>query len=682
MRPIPNVPVSTEFFAFQGGLDVESPALRVTPGSLLACLNYEPDTLGGYRRPAGYERFDGRAKPSDAIYDLVAATLTTTPAVGAVLTIGAVTCRFVQAVQGGIVVTARSGVVPGSTPITITGPVTVGTTAANPVLSLSIGGAMDSALLAAAADVYRADIGVVPGSGPIRGVVQYRGNVYAFRNNAGNTAAAMYRASATGWTLVAFGEVVNFTNANASVVDGVVLTQGGVTATISRVVLETGALGAANTGRLFITGRAGGSFSAAAATTAGGGTLTLGGVQTAVTLPPGGRYEFDQAAFTGRAETLRLYGANGVGPAFEFDGTTLVTIDTKGTPNTPKFIKAHRNYLYLAQGASAINSSVGKPYRFVAAEGSAEQAVGDDISGFSVLPGEALGIFSRNKSQALTGASPTTWSLQAIGADLGAIPYTVQNLSDTLVLDDRGVIGFTSSRDYGNFNDATLSKKIQRLISTARPNVIASYVVRERNHYKLIMSDGTTLTLGYSNRKALGFTNGQLLFNPTCAHSGEDLNGKERVFIGGDNGFVYEMNVGSSFDGADIEAFIKVYYLSSKSPEVRKRYRRVTLEMSATRYAAISFNAEYAYGDPEVNIHMGGGNPDVGVIGSGSGSIWDFATWDDFFWDSQDVLRPSLSMSGSAVNCSLTFYSKSKIDFGHVLSGAVLHFTPRRLQRT
>lgn len=681
MRPIPNVPVSTEFFAFQGGVDVETPALRVSPGSLLACLNYEPDTQGGYRRPAGYERFDGRTRPSDASYDLVAVTLTGTPAFGETLTIGPATCRFVQAVEGGMVVTGRSGVIPGNTPVV--GAVTYGDTAANPVLSLIVSAETDSTYLAMAADVFRSAITAVPGSGPIRGVAEYGGTIYAFRDNVGATAGAMYRSSPTGWQLVALGEVVAFTDASITLKDGDILTQAGRTATIRRVVLETGALGTnPNSGRLFIANRAGGNFAAGAATFTGGGTLTLGGAQTAVTLPAGGRYEFDEAAFTGRAEAVRLYGCNGVGPAFEFDGTTFVTIDTKSTPNNPKFIKAHRNYLYLAQGASAINSSVGKPYRYVATEGSAEQAVGDTITGFSVLPGEALGIFSRNKSQALTGASPATWSLQAIGADLGAIPYTVQNLSDTLVLDDRGVIGFTSSRDYGNFNDATLSKKIQRLINTARPLVVASYVVRESNHYKLLMSDGTTLTLGYNNRRALGFTNGRLSFSPTCAISAEDVDGKERIFVGSADGFVYEMNRGSSYDGGDIEAFIKVFYVSSKSPEVRKRYRRMTLEMAASRYAAIKFSAEYTYGDSEIQAHMGTGNPDIGVIGSGSGSIWDFATWDDFFWDSQDVLRPSLSMNGTGVNCSMTFYSNSKIDFGHVLSGAVLHFTPRRLQRT
>jgi len=79
---MPPVEVKTEYFAFQGGLDVESPVLRVAPGALINCLNYEPDAQGGYRRPAGYERFDGRSRPSDAVSRTLALTLLSTLAAG------------------------------------------------------------------------------------------------------------------------------------------------------------------------------------------------------------------------------------------------------------------------------------------------------------------------------------------------------------------------------------------------------------------------------------------------------------------------------------------------------------------------------------------------------------------------------------------------------------------------
>jgi hypothetical protein len=48
----------------QGGLDLETPALTVEPGRMLACKNFEVNTLGGYTRIEGYERYDGQPEPS------------------------------------------------------------------------------------------------------------------------------------------------------------------------------------------------------------------------------------------------------------------------------------------------------------------------------------------------------------------------------------------------------------------------------------------------------------------------------------------------------------------------------------------------------------------------------------------------------------------------------------------
>src|SRR5207253_7835333 len=130
--------------------------------------------------------------------------------------------------------------------------------------------------LAAAADIYRADIGPVPGTGPVRGVWMYLGALYTWRDN--GAACVMYKATPAGWVAVPLGEEIIFTNANTSVQEGAVLTQasGAQTALIARVVLETGSLASGtNTGRLILKNRTGTGFAAGAATTTGTGAGTL-----------------------------------------------------------------------------------------------------------------------------------------------------------------------------------------------------------------------------------------------------------------------------------------------------------------------------------------------------------------------------------------------------------------------
>lgn len=54
--------------ALGGGIDLDSSPLRMQPGKLVTCLNYEMAIGNGYTRIEGYERFDGQDAPSEG-YD-------------------------------------------------------------------------------------------------------------------------------------------------------------------------------------------------------------------------------------------------------------------------------------------------------------------------------------------------------------------------------------------------------------------------------------------------------------------------------------------------------------------------------------------------------------------------------------------------------------------------------------
>lgn len=56
---------------FPGGLDLTTPSLRLSPGALRDCLNFEVAQFGGYARVQGYERVDGRTSPSSATITVV-----------------------------------------------------------------------------------------------------------------------------------------------------------------------------------------------------------------------------------------------------------------------------------------------------------------------------------------------------------------------------------------------------------------------------------------------------------------------------------------------------------------------------------------------------------------------------------------------------------------------------------
>jgi len=79
-------PVKYDAYQLQGGLDQVTPTLSLPAGVCRRAVNFEALITGGYGRIAGYERFDGRLRPSNAAYLVLSCTLTGVIAVGDTVT--------------------------------------------------------------------------------------------------------------------------------------------------------------------------------------------------------------------------------------------------------------------------------------------------------------------------------------------------------------------------------------------------------------------------------------------------------------------------------------------------------------------------------------------------------------------------------------------------------------------
>jgi hypothetical protein len=488
----------------------------------------------------------------------------------------------------------------------------------------------------------------------------------------------MHKATSSGWAEVALGYEVIFANANVSVGQGDTLTQGAVTATINRVVVETGTLlSGTNTGRLIISAPAGGNVSAGAATSTGGGSVTLSGAEAAITLLPNGRIDSLQGNFTGSLSTLRLYGCDGVNRAFEFDGTTYVPIETKSSPDAPKHIAIHKNHLFVAQGSSVLHSGTGDPYNFSITAGAGEIAVGDEVTDFSNQPGgtanDAIAIYSKNNTLILYGNGSGDWNLTTFNRGNGAVHYTAQNLAQTFVLDERGVFTLQSSQNYGNFDSSTLTAQIRPFILDKNGRAIGSCVNREKSQYRVFFNDGYGLYLTIVNGKFMGSMPVYFLNPVTCVVEDEANTGSEVTYFGSSNGFVYKLDSGTSFDGQPIEARIKLNYAMAKSPRIIKRYRKCGLEVTGESYAEIAFSYSIGYGTAEKE------QPGIAIYGTPFAvPYWDIDSWDLFVWDGSTLLPSECEMTGSAENVALTF--SSLVDYAEpfTINTAIIHYSFRR----
>lgn len=675
-----------DFFPFQGGLDLLSSPLRIAPGRVVESQNFEAvnSENGGYRRISGYERIDGRPAPSDAQYAVLNVTLTGSVAVGDLVTgVTSAATAVVLAVVSGtpnyLVLTKIVGTFVSGETLNVSG-LPQATTSSEAVVDGAASTLLHAQYRNLAADEYRADIAAVPGSGPVRGVVQHNDVKYAFRDNVGGTALNIYKTTSGGWTQVPVGEEISFTAGSGDIDEGDTLTRGGVTATIKRVLILSGTLsGGTAAGRLLVYGRLGGNYSAGAATTTGAGALTLSGAQSAITILPAGAYEFIKENFGGSPNTKRIYGADGENRGFEFDGSdySYVPISTGMASDMPEHVWAHKKQLFFSFIGSVQHCAPGQPYVWSAILGAAELAMGDQVTGFASQPGSeaggALAIYTRNRTSILYGSGVSDWNLVPYRDELGAYAFTIQDVGYTMFLDDRGITTLVTAQSFGNFAHATITSQIQALINEKRLLVSASCISRDRSQYRIFFTDKSALYVTVIGRKVLGIMPIAFQHTVRCAHSSEMLDGSEVMLFGSDDGYVFEMDKGTSFDGEAVEYYLGMPFHFSRTPRTRKHYNSGMFEMTGAGYADFSFTFDLSYGSGDSDMA-----PSQALASSFSAGRWDVGTWDAGVWDGRTLIPTEFDLTGSAENIALRIAGSSDYQDPFTFNGVFLHQKARR----
>lgn len=458
----------------------------------------------------------------------------------------------------------------------------------------------------------------LPGSGPVRGVWLYNGAVYAWRDNVGATALVMYKATPSGWSAMSMTPFIPFNAGTASIPEGTAINNGsGATATVLRAALASGDWGGTPqaTGRLYVSAVTG-TWAASNPIKDGATTkATATGGVTTPTLQPGGTVECDNHNFYGSSQKYRAYGVDGVNPAFEFDGTNIYQLVTSMPQDKPNHLACHGGYLYLSfPGGSMQRSGVGEPGKWTVSLGAAELGIGDEITGLSSSVGDALLVFGAKQSAVLYGSSTATLQLKPLHNDGGGLARSVQSINgNAYVVNGNGVTNFTATQAFGDFISAGISRKVDRFINL--PDVVASYVVREKAQYRLLMADGSQMTATFVGDKAR-FSRQRFAHILSAVCSGRDGAGNELIYAGDSNGKVYRLDYGASFGGQPIASSIRLPFNYLKSPLHKKRFRKLLFEMQADVPVELTIATDFDYAAVHGDYLAAGSGGGGGVLGA------------------------------------------------------------------
>lgn len=676
---------------FEGGLDLTTPAVAVRNGSAIGGYNYEAVT-GGYRRIGGYERLDGRLRPSRArFWGLGFTNGSADVSPGAVVT-GATSGATGIALAGASVTSGSfgGGDAAGVYPIgELSGAFQAGESlTSGGALAVATGPASESfaptdeetlSWLSAAVERRRALIEAVPGSGPVRGVNVLSGDIYAVRDNAGGTAGVLYKATASGWTAQPLGSTLEFTGASSAFPEGATVTGAvsGATGVVKRAITRGGTYDGSASGVLVLSGVTG-TFQSEAIS-GGGGSANATGAQAATVLPPGGRYRFENHNFYGSVETKRMYGVNGVGRGFAFDGEVFSPIHTglSDELDKPTHIAEYNEHLFLGfANGSVLFSEIGEPLQYQAIGGAGEIAFGDRITNL-IVSNTVLVVSGETQIGYIAGTDSATFRVQEVSFDSGAMEHTAQMVDTPFYFDGGAIRRLTQTEALGGWRMGAAVRRIEPLWENKRKTgavPTCSYRVRARDHYVMLLSDGTGVTtyLGRREPEAMVI---RFPFKSFCAYSGDD-SGDERILVGADDGFVYDLDQGRDFDGAEVDYLLPLGFVSIGGVYRNHRWHKARIGVEAKGAVTLAFSSEFSYGDSE---NPPGAETQFAIFGGGG--RWDVANWNEFFWSSPVVGEGVARIDGFGFNIGAALYGEATFEEPHTLNWMSLYSTPRKVNR-
>lgn len=341
-------------------------------------------------------------------------------------------------------------------------------------------------------------------------------------------------------------------------------------------------------------------------------------------------------------------------------------------PKGQKFIQEFEGYLWMSDGTGSLTfSAPDNDNDYNAIDGAGELNVGFAIVGIGVWRG-ALYVFGVQRIAQVTGTSAADWQVTLLTDNIGMTgTYSLQEVNGDLVfLSSDGLRTISGTARIFDRELGVISRPIQSLVVDMGGQNLMSCVIKTKSQYRLFQSTNSTPQATASG--LLGAlklqTNGSVAWEWSqiqgiVVSSADDgiFNGAELTVHGGFDGYVYQQETGTDFNGIDIPALYQTPYLIYNDPLIRKIPQKLCANFRANGAVTLSLGVLYDYQDPTVQ------NPANNIITiSGGSGIWDTGlTWDQgsLFWDSVPLVRKCAYITGSGFSSSFLFSTNGGPDY-------------------
>ena len=300
----------------------------------------------------------------------------------------------------------------------------------------------------------------------------------------------------------------------------------------------------------------------------------------------GGKTRFSRYNYTG---TEKIAIVDGINVPALYNGSEFTALNDAPTDVIgAEFVVNFKSHLVFGKSNVLTFTAPFTDTDFTAANGSGTISVGSAITGLIVFRQQLI-IFTETSIFQLTGNTLADFQLQPVTTDIGCVDKdTIQEVGgDIMFLGPDGLRLLSGTERIGDFGLGVVSKTIQKEVTdfiTANTS-FTSVVIRNKSQYRI---------LGYNNN--IGQANAQGILGTQMAGQGgegmswADLRGirayvadsrffqnAETIVFANDDGYLYQMEEGNSFDGDNIQTTFATPYMPINDPRIRKTFYKMFL---------------------------------------------------------------------------------------------------------
>lgn len=370
------------------------------------------------------------------------------------------------------------------------------------------------------------------------------------------------------------------------------------------------------------------------------------------------KYRFTKINLNG---TKKLIGVDGDNDPFVWDGSTVSNISGTSDVSGASHVVSFQDHVFYAKADLVTFSIPFDETDFTTGSGAGSFRVPEDVTGFYVFR-DRLFIFTSNTISVLDGTSSSNFALTSVSETVGCIyPDTIVEVAgDVAFMAADGIRLLGATDRIGDFNNQVASFNIESSINKFEQQYdsFSSVSIRGKRQYRIFgysssePIENSTGFIGtqYEAQNPASFQWAETLGIKVSSIDSQYYNGEEFVVFSNSDGFVYQLEEGSTFDGTEIVSSYWTPYISFSDPTYRKTLYKLNSYFKAEGNVVGTVSPVFDLND------IGKIQPPfISLDAEGDGTFYGVAVYGSSSYAAPQVSLVEKQLVGGCFNCSFQF---------------------------